>query len=411
MKRKWIETGQDLLVIFNNYLVVIAFCVMIMGLYKQQEHMVWLWAMFLAVPYFCYWARRKVRNFFMFFGLHFMLPIGSVFLPVSLPLKVAMICINTFYAIWSVRIRIQKQGFGENELAPFFVTMMLGAILLVEISYSQRGWENIYIALAIVYAAGYCMYLFVSNYLRFLNVNESSAANIPEKEIFRRGTQQSFLYVSVVAAFLALTANVDVLSRLASFVGDLFVKLLKFLLSRAGGAEEQGMVTTPVEQILPDMEPALGPSEPTIISEIFNQIFRVAGTLLVVTVIIVGIVKGMEYLWNGFHKKYVKKEDELEEGIDVREICGIEKNKKEGMHSLAFLSHRDRIRKIYRKQVLKNQKAIIGDLNMQHLEYKTAKECCDAFAAEKLKVIYEKVRYSTQDITSEDVRAVKSNIR
>ena len=43
----------------------------------------------------------------------------------------------------------------------------------------------------------------------------------------------------------------------------------------------------------------------------------------------------------------------------------------------------------------------------QQLKYLTAKECCDKLSEQKLKLVYEKARYSEQTISAEDVRMAK----
>ena len=106
----------------------------------------------------------------------------------------------------------------------------------------------------------------------------------------------------------------------------------------------------------------------------------------------------------------VKKNDENEElqtGIDIRETCVIEKNKKEAADWFAFLKPREKVRKIYRKQVLKHKKDIIGENSSENLAYMTAEECCDKLSLEDLKLIYEKARYSAEEISAEDVKRIK----
>jgi len=92
---------------------------------------------------------------------------------------------------------------------------------------------------------------------------------------------------------------------------------------------------------------------------------------------------GIRHLWKEFYKAS-EKEEKAYSGIDIRETCTIEKTKKEGSNWFSFLNNREKIRKIYRKQVLKNKTVIIGDLVVENLGYMTAKECCDKFAAEQL---------------------------
>ena len=411
MKRKWIETGQDLLIIFINHLILIAFAMTAMGLFRQDEHKVWLWSVLLIIPLIFYVARIKLRNFFLFFALHVAVPVGIIFLPIHILLKLLMVFISMVYFIWSIRIRMQERGYGEGVVAPIFMTGALGVMLLIETSYSQKGWEGIYIAMAIIYAAGYCMYMFTSQYLRFLIVNESSAANIPESEIFHKGFRQTFMYMAGVVTLLVLTANVAWLSYIVSWLGDILLKVARFLFSGAGRTEEEMPITMPVEQIPPDMGMLGEAGEPALIWVILEKLVMIAGALFMVGLIVFGIVKGFQYLWKGFHKDAAKDEKKITTGIDIREACTIEKTKKEGNNWFSFLNNREKIRKIYRKQVLKNKTAIIGDLNTEDLGYMTAKECCDRFSAEQLKKMYEKARYSEAEITSEDVRAAKSGVK
>jgi len=130
--------------------------------------------------------------------------------------------------------------------------------------------------------------------------------------------------------------------------------------------------------------------------------------LFLVGFIVFGIVKGFQYLWKEFHKDVSRDVKKNNNRIDIRESCTIEKAQKEGKSRFSVRNNHEKIRKIYRKQVLKNKIAIIGDLHAEALQYLTAKECCDKFAAEQLKKMYEKARYSAEKITSDDVGVAKS---
>ena len=153
-------------------------------------------------------------------------------------------------------------------------------------------------------------------------------------------------------------------------------------------------------------------------------VFKIAlgalATVLMIVVVCVGfvvlvvfaVVKGIQFLRNRFYQAKEKEGSELYNGQDIRESCAIEKRGKESPGWFAFLNNRERIRKIYRKQVLKHKDSIVGDRSVGALEYMTAQECCRKLPEEKdsagaLKDIYEKARYSEQDITSDDVRRIK----
>ncbi len=409
MKRKWIETGRDLLVILNNHLLLISIGITFMGVCKQEDHMMWLWSVLLVIPLFFYWARIKIRNFFLFYALHLVVPLGIIFLPISISPKFFAVFISIAYSIWSISIRIKERGCGEDVVAPYFMTGALAIMLLIETYHSQNGWEGIHVAVAIIYAAGYCLYLFISQYLRFLIVNESSAANIPEAEIFHNGFCQSCLYVAGVVTLLVLTVNVEWLSYIVSRIGNILLDFIRFLFSGVGRTEE-APTSMPVEQVTPEMGILTEAGEPALFWVILEKVAMIGVHLFIVGVVVFSIVKGFQYLWKGFYKTSEKEEKKIFGSIDVRESCTIEKTKKEGSNWFLFLNNGEKIRKIYRKQVLKHKTAIIGDLRTDDLEYMTAKECCDKFAAEHLKKMYEKARYSAEEITSDDVRAAKKDL-
>ena len=114
------------------------------------------------------------------------------------------------------------------------------------------------------------------------------------------------------------------------------------------------------------------------------------------------VIKGLE--GSNFRKK---KNEKLAENEDVREYCGFEKKSDKQAGNFIFRSNREKIRRLYRKKVAKHKQEIIGEKEPQHLNYLTAKECCDKLSEQKLKLAYEKARYSEETITTEDVKFAK----
>ena len=223
MKRKWIETGKDLLVIFNNHIMLIAFCFTMIGLFKYSNHMLWLWSVLLIVPVVFYAIRIKVKNFFLFFVLHVLFSAFFIAVPISIWIKILCLFVCVFYLIWSVRIRFESKDQGEIAFGPLLMMGTLAFLLIIETAFCHRGLEKVYIALAILFMAGYGIYIFLEHYLKFIYLNESSAANIPETQIFKNGLSQSLLCIGGMVTFLILTANVDILSRVASWIGDMLL--------------------------------------------------------------------------------------------------------------------------------------------------------------------------------------------
>lgn len=402
--------GQNLLIIMLNHLLVISCGVTVMGMMRQEQHMVWLWWLLLGIPLLFYLAKIKIRNFFLFYALHLAVPVAAIFLPIPMVPKFLVILIGIVYFIWAVKLGIVPQEQGEGVLGPTAMTCALGVMLLVEIFYNQKGWENIYITLAIIYAAGYSLYLFISRYLRFLSVNENNVAYIPEEEIFSKGFCQSFLYMAGVVTLLVLTAKLELLSfiesRIVSLFGNVFKRIFLSIFIEEDVAEKAP------EKLTPQEEEMLGEAvDPGLIWDMLEKSAKIAVTLFLVAAVLFGLVKGFQYLWKEFYKNSSKEEKVGNSSIDIRETCKIEKTKKEGNNRFGFLDNQGKIRKIYRKQVLKHKAAIIGDLETEYLEYMTAEECCEKITAEQLKNMYEKARYSGETITSDDVKATKSGIR
>ena len=126
--------------------------------------------------------------------------------------------------------------------------------------------------------------------------------------------------------------------------------------------------------------------------------------------IIKGVGAAYRYLKNNY-RTADNKSYRIQSGPDIRESCEIEQNDRTPRQRFGFLNNAEKIRKIYRKHVLKNEKNIVGEDGTRQLLYLTAKECCEKLSADCLKVAYEKARYSNESVTSEDVKAVKISMK
>lgn len=106
-------------------------------------------------------------------------------------------------------------------------------------------------------------------------------------------------------------------------------------------------------------------------------------------------------------QKRKKKQEKIEANGDVREYCGVEKKNHRKAGSFFFRTNREKIRRLYQKKIIRRKNELIGDKEEQQLKYLTAKECCDKLSEQQLKLVYEKARYSPQEISAEDVRLAK----
>ena len=241
-----------------------------------------------------------------------------------------------------------------------------------------------------------------------MRMNEHSASNIPEQEIFFFGMKHSAMFAGGSVFFLILTANLDWFSKIMTAVGNRIVKLLSSLFQNV---RYEYVEVQQVEEIVegaqePYFELFIDFEFVYVILRLIDKLLNLVAIVFVISLIL-NISRG---IYDFFRQKLLLngpiKASKYHSNQDVREYCAVDSNKKENNTRL-FLNNREKIRRIFRKRILKNKTEIIGDRNPKVLEYLTAKECCDKLSAENLKTIYEKARYSAEDITMDDVRKIK----
>ncbi len=415
MKVKLIEFGKEFLVIQMNHWILIAFVITIFGLLKEELPYPLLLIAMGAFPLALYFLRSIFRNFFLFFALHLGLPVMLVFVPMDLRLKIVVTGIAIVYVILSVCIKVRKLTCDKYLLHPVVSICSLATCALLNNTWGNREWEGYYILSAIIFLGSYSVYYFFCRFLRFLLVNESSAANIPKQEIFGSGMKQMLLFTLGGVMVLFLTANIGWVSYLLSWVKRglyvLLVLWIKLFYRDMAGKEIELELPVAVEKNQGGFH--MERENPGILWTTLENVILLALAVGLAVLVIKTVVKGIRYLWNHFHAPDKKEVRRLGAGIDIRETCVIEKTQKEAVNRFFFLSNRQKIRKIYRKQIFKNKNNIIADQDLEVLERMTAKECCEKILPEKdlaqlLQKIYEKARYSQEDVTAEDVRLVKS---
>ncbi len=407
MKREWIERIQDFLVILMNHAVVVAIAITIMAIFGKQQPQIVLWISLAILPGFLYVVRKKVKNIFLFYGIHFMLLIGMVYFQAEQLTKVLFIAIMLFYLLWSVRLKMLSKTGKEGLLpAPFFI-VLTGILVLLNGAQGNDGWEIYYLLLTFGYLLGYFFYFYMEKYLQFVTINEKSASNIPEKSIFYAGMTQTVLFSSGSLLALILMANLDWFSKMMSRVGDWILNIL-----RAIFAGIEFYVENEPEKALPeDIAQSPGGFHGDLIPEFvlvfIEKLVTVLAYVVVVAVAVAAIWAFYRFLKENFVIFQKRNTRKLIENDDIREACDVKRNHKKRGRRILFGDNREKIRKLYQKHILKRKDVLIGNVEQKQLEYLTAKECCDKLNAEQLKKVYEKARYSIEEVTQEDVKIAK----
>lgn len=418
MNNKWIGYVQDFLVMVMNHLILLVVAIGIVGLFKETSpHLVSLTAM-IIYPAGYYVARARVRHFVPFLLIHLLTPALVLLLPTGWLLKGLMVGMSFLYAVISMRIRYRENPAQDEFLSPLGVVVVIGALTLLENLYTKNGWEMYYLTIAILYFGLYFINYYLSQYLFLRTVNKSSTGVIPERAIFSSGVRQTMMFSLGSMAILFLMANIEWVAYLWSWIWKGIKALLRVLISLLPGEEapeetEEEAVPEQGDSIVPDLGDEAGNELLEMIWKVLEQIAIVVVVVAAVALAVILTIRIFKYLRSCFYRRRERQVIELEGGVDIRESCDIEKEEKAATGWFGFFNPRERIRRIFRKKVLKNKANIVGERSAGVLEYMTAKECCSKLPEEKdasevLKEMYEKARYSPEEVTTEDVRRLKA---
>lgn len=414
MKQKYIDLGKALIIIVMNHMLFIAIATTMMGMFQRETPQTHVWVLLGLVPVLLYFVRVHIGNFLLFFGIHFLVVGVMLFMPVDGLVKVLLVVLTAGYSVWSIKVRYKSKDNNEDFMIPLFMIPAIAALSMVYTVYTPHEWEALYLTLALIYMGLYFIYYFLNKFQYFMQVNESSAANIPEKEIFSSGMKQTCIFAGAGLLLLVLTANVGWVSFLTSWLG---VKIKELLRKFFSGFELPDIAYDPTDPWTQMGDPTAGmPAtyEKSAIWLIIEKALLALIGIVLVCMLILLIMTGIRTLWRVFHTTRSPKERVLHGTRDIREVLAVETRKKRetaGGNKLGFLNNRDKVRRFYRKQVLKNKADIIGERDKEELAHYTARECCEKFAADDLQIVYEKARYSLDEITSEDVKFAKASVK
>ncbi len=406
MKQKAIEIGNSILILFMNHWVVVSLAMFFMSLGGFETPYFGLWAFLFVLPVFLYFVRSYIHNFYLFFLIHIGLMIGVCSLPINIALKIVMAVMFLFYVALSIKTRLSNAA-EEVVFVPAASVGIIGAVYIFHDFLIRKDWGIYYILSLLLYLTGFFFYFFMSQYISFVSVNQNSASNIPEREIFLSGIKQTGIYVAGGIFLLLLGANMEWLGYLLGILKAGLAAVLRFLFSFIE-YEAPEMNTMPREDGKgPDFGAFMEPGEPHPFWEFLGNVTMILVFAGLAVLLVVLVVKGYQYLKKCFYAPKKPKEEKVKVNQDIRENIQMEGRENRTLNLFSFLDNKERVRKIYRKRILKSKSSIIGDLNTNELQYFTAKECCDKISAQNLKQIYEKARYSGEEITFDEVKMAK----
>lgn len=377
----------------------------------EGEPALLMWTLCSLFPLAFFLIRCAVKKLIPFTILHLAVAALSLLIPVPFPIgRVVCIACALGYLISSHILRLKYDAlFSEAIHLP--VGVGIGAFSIFFIHYVEiRNWENCYIFSLIGGIVLYFITYYIERYLNFLSMNESSAGYLPAAEMFRSGLGLVILYTLVGAVILTLSSQFEWLAGILQPLKNLLIRFLRFLFSGHAMTEEEAEIPLVEEQPENNMGEMNLPEagEPFWLWKVLEYVFIVAlicAICAAAAVLLIKLVKLIiQYL--NLHRERIGN-IETEDAWDLREKCGLERNKEKKRQSLfSALSPRERIRKLYKKKLLASASGL-SETERNRMGIYTAREWEDILKAEGMAQLYGLARYSRREITGAEVKKMK----
>ena len=410
-----LTTQMNHWLLFPIVMTVLALSRLIGGSVDAGQPEFLLWAVCGLFPVAFFLIRYRVERFLLFFLCHAAVAACSLIPPISSGLLGRVICVlcAAYYMIHSLILRLQENGTVYS--APIHPLAALGvsvaAIFLLHKPEGAPDWDRYYVFTLIGVFACYVIIYYLRQYLKFLQVNRSSAGYLPAGEILRSGIGYVLPYTLFGAVILVLSLNAEWLEPVLRVLKTGIIALLRFIFSHSSEESVEEMMQT-MEGSNANMNPdamGLPTEEPFWLWEVLEYVAIVLFFCVAAFCIVKALIVFVRLLRDRFGKGAYNNNLLLaEEAVyDIHEKCDIRK-KGSNEKRAGFFRHftpAERIRRLFKKQVLSGG---IEVENRNELNYMTAKECGHRLSLPDMAVIYERTRYSDSEITSEDVKRMKT---
>ena len=409
MKKERIIMIRELLVTQMTHWLLFLLAVTVLGLVGAKEPVIWKWMLLGLVPYILFLVRRYSNHFLVFMGSHIALILLLTVIPyVDLAEQIAFYVCVIGYVAYSFYLRVRTKERLTGVINPIAAVGAAGVFRLFQHYQGIPEWERYYVVPVILFLCFYLIQMYLEQYQHFLIVNDSSTGHIPEKAMFRSGVSLVGMFSVGVSVLLLLTSDVGWVGRIANVLKNILIWVLRLLFSGEREVIEEEILpekTNPgrQDQGMFPMEEA----EPALIWVILEKLVMIAMAVAFAALIIWAIYSLIKFLHDRFQSRILTQEEELENTTDIREKCEIERHQSKKHSFFGFLSTKERIRRIYKKEVWAGRWQLAKDGSPEVLRRLTAKECGDGLSRADMAQVYEKARYSQEECTSEDIRRAK----
>lgn len=405
MTQEKLKIYQELLASQVNYWVIFSISLTVSGIFGQAEPNLFLWVPLSIYPFLLFLIRYYTNGFPVFalshgagIALWLLLPMGT------LPEQIAAGMTGIVFTIYSVSRRL-KDGKGvDGVFAPPFAVGVIAVMCILQQSTGSKEWNGYYTGIAVASLCAYMAFYYIDRFGNFLKVNARSTGYIPARSMFRSGMGMTGFYCITGGLLLILCGNDNLSGKIVEGLKFILFIILRFLFSFLGGHAEEGRPAA--EAAPPSLPPetAAESAAPSIFWEVLEKIIYVIFIALAVVCVVTLVIRIYGLIREAFRRRSGESSQAAEGIQDIRERCVEEKKKNKKQQLLYMLSPSGRIRKIYRKKVVKELKHRNGGGELAELLPLTPRECCRRLSAEQLAGIYEKARYSSEECTAEDLK-------
>lgn len=415
MKKK-LEIASGFLASQLNYIpVLLVVLTVYLGILKIQPNLGKYFLLGL-LPFGFYLIRVYGKNLFVFLGLHLGWAALPYLLAETVPEKVFFILMGIVFFAISVYFKVANKQ-KEDMILFAAMTCILGIVAYFSaLSGKVENADGIIVTLAIVYIVFYMLHRYLKGYISYIENNQVSNQNIPKAHIFKTSFSTLIGFLTLFVGFALLIAKGNFLADLIHKIGELLKRFLIWLLSHAPEAMEQGGVVEETTETIEEVNRFGENIEP--IYELPPEIIELIDNIVTIGAYVicgVGILLVTYALFRAIIEAFkVKREDNEEEVVLVKEkVSKLEKREKPKKQREKIYQTDKKIRKMYEDLIIK--KTLIGKIDkkerravLSKLRYQTpAEQCRDVGSKEYIHRLYEKARYSSKEITKEEVKQMK----
>lgn len=392
------------------YAVAYGFILTIDSIAECGKLQFWEWAAAGIIYYLMYLIRCVAKELWFSVMLHIPVVVLFAMVPINNVAHIVIFAIfGVIYAAFSIRHQLISVSMSDHTISmPIVVALsflMLGVQHYFEIYENDEVCKYTIICLIVVYFIQY----YFEKYLLFMKLNKDSTGVLPARQIFRSGFGLVSIFTCGTAVVLFLSADFYWLSSFLHSISDGILNGIRSLFRMIN--TEPSVTEDAAETILNPLN-ELG-EEVAPIESVWLTIIKDITYILISLVVLGAIVAFVVEMVKLIKEILLKRTRQEELGvIDTHEKITKEKNN--GMvkiESLRGLSPKSKIRRLFKRKIGRERKILIGNAPVEYLNRHTAEEYESILELEGMAAIYDKARYSEEEITDDDVKAMKAIIK